>query len=60
MDEPTMEHYVRAALALQGYAFDEPHIAEISLQFSRIAAIANAALSVSLPLDAEPAPVYQP
>ncbi len=60
MNELTIEHYVRAALILQGYAFDEQHIAEIRLQFSRIAVIADAALSVSLPLDAEPAPVYQP
>jgi hypothetical protein len=60
MSEPTMEHYVRAALVLQGYVFDEQHIVEIGLQFSRIAAIAEAALSVSLPPDAEPAPVYQP
>ncbi|MDO9218286.1 MAG: DUF4089 domain-containing protein [Lacisediminimonas sp.] len=60
MSETTMEHYVRAALALQGYAFDEQHIAEIALQFSRIAAIAEAALSVPLPPDAEPAPVYRP
>lgn len=60
MNELTIDHYVRAALALQGYAFDEQHIAEIGLQFSRIAEIAEAALSVSLPLDAEPAPVYQP
>ena len=35
------EPYVRAALALQGYAFDEAEIAEIVVQFSRLEAIAR-------------------
>src|SRR5271154_889175 len=37
----TLESYVRASLALQGYEFDESQIAEIVLQFSRIEAMAR-------------------
>ena len=31
-----LEQYVRAALALQGYTFDDAEIAEIVMQFSRL------------------------
>lgn len=54
------EVYVRAALALQGYSFDEPQIAEIVLQFSRIEAMAQAVLDWPLPFVSEAAPVFRP
>jgi hypothetical protein len=56
----TLESYVRAALALQGYAFDEVQIAEIALQFSRLEAIAQTVFDFRLPFAAEPAPVFRP
>jgi Protein of unknown function (DUF4089) len=54
------ESHVRAALALQGYAFDESQIAEIVLQFSRIEAIAMTVLEWPLPFALQPAPVFRP
>jgi hypothetical protein len=59
-DDPTLESYVRAALALQGYVFDEAQIAEIVLQFSRLAAIAQTVFDVALPFASEAAPVFRP
>jgi len=52
--------YVRAALALQGYEFDEAQIAEITLQFSRIESIAQIVLDWPLPFASEAAPVFRP
>jgi hypothetical protein len=54
------EAYVRAALALQGYAFDEAQITEIVLQFTRIEAIAQTVLGWPLPFASEAAPVFRP
>ncbi|HEY0801328.1 MAG TPA: DUF4089 domain-containing protein [Steroidobacteraceae bacterium] len=55
-----LEAYVRAALALQGYRFDEAQIAEIVLQFARLEAIAQTVLREPLPFASEPAPVFRP
>ena len=63
MTEPgnkPLESYVRAALAQQGYAFDETQIAEIVLQFSRLEAIAQTVFDFPLPFGSEPAPVFRP
>jgi hypothetical protein len=54
------EAYVRAALALQGYAFDEAQITEIVLQFSRIEAVAQTVLEWPLPFASQPAPEFRP
>jgi hypothetical protein len=54
------EAYVRAALALQGYSFDEADIAEIAAQFSRLDAIARTVFDWPLPFASEPAPVFRP
>jgi Protein of unknown function (DUF4089) len=58
-DNP-LESYVRAALALQGYSFDEAEIAEIIQQFSRLEAIAQTVMQWPLPFASEPAPVFRP
>ena len=55
-----LESYVRAALALHGYAFDEAQIAEIVLQYSRLEAIAQAVFDWPLPFASEAAPVFRP
>ena len=55
-----LEAYVRAALALQGYAFDDAEIAEIVMQFARLAAIARTVFENPLPFASEPAPVFRP
>jgi 1-carboxybiuret hydrolase subunit AtzG-like protein len=55
-----LESYVRAALALQGYHFDEAQIAEITVQFSRIEAIAQTVMQWPLPFASEAAPVFRP
>jgi hypothetical protein len=55
-----LEAYVRAALALQGYAFDEAQVAEIVLQFSRLEAIAQSVFDWPLPFASEAAPVFRP
>lgn len=55
-----LAHYVRAALALQGYALDEAQTAAVTVQFARIAAIAGAFLQEPLPAAAEPLPVFLP
>lgn len=55
-----LESYVRAALALQGYEFDEPQIAEIILQFSRIESVAEIVLAWPLPFASEAAAVFRP
>jgi hypothetical protein len=58
-DNP-LEAYVRAALALQGYAFDDAEIAEIVVQFSRLEAIAQTIFDWPLPFASAPAPVFRP
>jgi hypothetical protein len=56
----TLDQYVRAALALQGYTFDEAQIAEIVEQFSRLEAISRTVFDWPLPFASEPAPVFRP
>jgi hypothetical protein len=58
-DNP-LEPYVRSALALQGYVFDEAEVAEIAAQFSRLEAIARTVLDWPLPFASESAPVFRP
>jgi hypothetical protein len=58
-DKP-LDAYVRAALALQGYTFDDPEIAEIVMQFARLEAIARTVFDWPLPFASEPAPVFRP
>ena len=58
--DKSLASYVRAALALQGYAFDEAQIAEIVLQFSRLEAIAQSVFDRPLPFASEAAPVFRP
>ncbi|HEX3603025.1 MAG TPA: DUF4089 domain-containing protein [Steroidobacteraceae bacterium] len=55
-----LEAYVRAALPLQGYVFDEAQIAEIVMQFSRLEAIARSVFEWPLPFASEAAPVFRP
>lgn len=55
-----LEPYVRAALALQGYRFDEMQIAEIVAQFSRLEAIAQSVFEWPLPFASEAAAVFRP
>jgi len=59
-DDKPLESYVRAALALQGYAFDDAEIAEIVAQFARLEAIARTVLDWPLPFASAPAPVFRP
>ncbi len=59
-DENRLDSYVRAALALQGYAFDQAQLAEIILQFSRFEAIAQTVFDFPLPFASEAAPVFRP
>ncbi|MBK4735190.1 AtzG-like protein [Noviherbaspirillum pedocola] len=54
------EAYVGAALALHGYAADEALRQRVTAQFARIADIAASFLDADLPLDAEPAALFQP
>ena len=58
-DNP-FEPYVRSALLLQGYAFDDAQIAEIALQFARLDAIARSVFDWPLPFASEAAPVFRP
>ena len=60
MTESPTALYVRAALALQGFAFDEAQIAEIILQFSRIEAIAVTVMQWPMPFDSQAAPAFRP
>jgi hypothetical protein len=55
-----LESYVRAALALHGYTFDDAQIAEIVEQFSRLEAIAQTVMQWPLPFASDPAPVFRP
>jgi hypothetical protein len=60
MHNSSTDTYVRAALAVHGYVFDEAQVAEIVLQFSRIEAIAQTVLEFPLPLGTQAAPVFRP
>jgi Protein of unknown function (DUF4089) len=59
-NDSSLDAYVRTALALQGYRFDEAQIAEIVAQFSRLEAIAQTILQWPLPFASEAAPVFRP
>jgi hypothetical protein len=59
-DNEPLGAYVRAALKLQGYTFEEAEIAEIVLQFARLEAIAQTVFDWPLPFASEPAPVFRP
>ena len=52
MTDPTdsLRTYVRAALELQGYAFSDGKVAEITTQFARIVAIAETILPAAMRL----------
>ena len=56
----SVEAYVRAALKLQGYDFDEARIAEITAQFARIEATAKTVLRLPLDERAGAAAVFRP
>ena len=58
-DNP-LEPYVRAALALQGYTFEDAEIEEIAAQFARLEAIARMVFDWPLPFASEAAPVFRP
>ena len=59
-DDNPLGAYVREALALQGYTFDDAEISEIVTQFSRLEAIARTVFDWPLPFASEPAPVFRP
>lgn len=59
MNDP-IASYVRAALALQGYQFNDTQQAAIVLQFSRIEAVAQSFLQLQLPPEIAAAPVFRP
>ena len=60
MNDNERNAYVRAALVMQGYAFDDPRIDGIIRQFERIETIGAVLLEGELPIDAEPAPAFRP
>lgn len=55
-----LEPYVRAALALQGYDFDDAHVADITLQFERFQAMAKTFDDIDLPAELDPAALFLP
>jgi len=57
---PGTQAYVRAALALQGYAVDEPQFARILAQFGAIESIARAVADYPLEAGDEALPVFRP
>jgi 1-carboxybiuret hydrolase subunit AtzG-like protein len=58
-DNP-LESYVRTALALQGYRFNERQVAEIVEQFARLETIAQTVMQWPLPFASEPASAFRP
>ena len=60
MNDGERDAYVRAALVLQGYDFDESRVARIVAQFARIEAIAASMNGGGLPPRAEPAETFRP
>jgi Protein of unknown function (DUF4089) len=59
-DKNPPEAYVRAALALQGYRFDEAQTAEIILAFARIQAMTQTIFDWPMCEASEAAPVFRP
>jgi hypothetical protein len=60
MNEPDLTSYVRAALILEGYRFDERQIQQIVAQFARIEAVARDILAAPLDERAGAAAVFRP
>jgi Protein of unknown function (DUF4089) len=60
MDAQQREAYVRAALTLQGYDFDEACVARVVAQFDRIAIISQVLFDSDLPPFIEPAETFRP
>ncbi|AYD65694.1 DUF4089 domain-containing protein [Achromobacter sp. LC458] len=60
MTQETIDHYVRSALALSGYALREAATAEVVQQFSRIHDIAASFVDEPLPVELESASVFRP
>ncbi len=58
-DDP-LRAYVRAALTLQGYGFEESQIAEIVAQFTRLEAMARTVFDYPIPFASGPAAVFRP
>jgi len=58
--ENPLERYVRAALDLQGYRFDDAQIAEITLAYSRIQAMSETVFGWPMPFGSEAAPAFRP
>jgi len=52
--------YVKAALVLQGYSFNEHQTAAITHEFEHIASIAQILIHQSLPFELDAAPVFRP
>jgi hypothetical protein len=60
VDQQQLKSYVDAALALQRFQFDQPITDEITLQFSRVHAIAATFIDIELPVSLESAAVFRP
>lgn len=60
VDAQQLKSYVEATLALQGFQLDQPVTEEITLQFSRIQAIASTFIDIELPVSLESAAVFRP
>lgn len=60
VSDDSLEAFVRAALTLQGYRFDESQIAEIVAQFSRLEPMARTVFDCPIPFASGPAPVFRP
>ena len=58
--DTNLEAYVRAALRLQGYVFDEARIADVVRHFAHFDATARAFTETALPHTLEPATVFRP
>jgi hypothetical protein len=60
MNERERDAYVRAALALQGYKFDDACIARIAAQFERIEGMAARMGDSDLPASLDSAEIFRP
>lgn len=58
-DDPLLA-FVRAALTLQGYRFEESQIAEIVAQFTRLEAMVRTVSDYPIPFASGPAAVFRP
>lgn len=56
----SLEAYVTAALALQGYRLDDAHVQRVVAQFARIEAIARGLDAQPLAFEANAAAVFRP